>query len=283
MVNEQWDGKLTWPAFSGHVPGGEVAWRVLGSGLGLEGGDFCDLLSLQDGSSLAVCGDVCGRGSWAAADARMLRDALRQIASNERSLTRCLRRLNDRLIREWKDRPRTTFATACVAHLRSVDSGLHVIYASAGHPLPLVLRADRSITSTGQSSGLLGVFPDLPIETNHTILRPGDALILYTDGVADEIDPYDGSPSLADLIRSCAGASAQEIGDCVMLAAAEATTETKDDRAVLVIRAGDGDCPAENRNTSTTGATSSDPSENNPTSKQKPSRSTTRVLQAALT
>jgi phosphoserine phosphatase RsbU/P len=274
VVNKQWNGRLAWPAFSGRVPGGEVAWRALGSGLGLDGGDFCDLFSLEDGSSLAVCGDVCGRGSRAAADARMVRDALRQIAGNERSLRRCLRRLNNRLIREWKDRPRTTFVTACVAHLRPGDSVLHVAHASAGHPLPLVLRADRSIASTGQTSGLLGVFPDLPIETNHTILRPGDALILYTDGVADEIDPYGGCPSLADLIRGCAGASAQEIGDCVMLAAAEATAETKDDRAVLVIRAGDGDCPAEDRSASTSGVSFSDPTDDIPTSAQEPSERT---------
>ena len=171
--------------------------------------------------------------------------------------------------------PPTTFASSTAFATTARPS-------SSSHP---EREASCCCSSSWRStcSGLLGVFPDLPIETNHTILQPGDALILYTDGVADELDPYDGSPSLADLIRSCAGASAQEIGDCVMLAAAEATTETKDDRAVLVIRAGDGDCPAENRNTSTTGATSSDPTENTPTSKRKPSGSTTRVLQVALT
>ncbi len=228
-----------WPSFTGSVRGGQVAWRVCGRELRLEAGDFCDVVQLRDGSSLAICGDLGGRGPLVASDARTVRNLVRDIARHEVSLTRIVQRLNDRLIRTWADRPQTTFATAAFIRVREAEGGLHVVSASAGHPMPLVLRTDRSLAFLGRPGHLLGVFPDMPVELSHTVLRPGDAIILYTDSVIGGRDPFEGVPSLADLVCGCAGAPAGDIGDCVMLAVAESTTGEGGERAVLVIRAGD--------------------------------------------
>lgn len=228
-----------WPSFTGRIDGGEVAWRTYGHGFPTESGDFCDMVRLGDGTAVAVCGDVSGRGRQVAADARAVRDAFREIGQRRSALVPCIAALNDRLIRLWADRPRSMFATAAFVRVRPEASGLHVLGASAGHPLPLILRSDGTLSFLGQPGQLLGVFPDPVVPLSHTLLHPGDALILYTDGVVEALDPRDGTPSFAQLVRGCAGASPGNIGDCVMLALAEATTDRSDDRAILVIRADD--------------------------------------------
>lgn len=231
-------GRL-WPAFSARVEGGEVAWQTCGHGFSSENGDFCDLIRLGERSAVAVCGDVSGYGRQVAADARDVRDAFREIARRRVALAPSIASLNDRLIRLWADRPRSMFATAAFVRVQPEASGLHALGASAGHPLPLILRADGTLSFLGQPGQLLGVFHDPVVPLSHTVLYPGDALILYTDGIVDGLDLHDGTPSLAELVRGCAGASPRDIGDCVMLALAEATTDRMDDRAVLVIRADD--------------------------------------------
>jgi sigma-B regulation protein RsbU (phosphoserine phosphatase) len=60
-----------------------------------------------------------------------------------------------------------------------------VALACAGHPAPIVRRADGSAAPLDITGPLIGVFPQLQISTSIARLAPGDALILYTDGVSE--------------------------------------------------------------------------------------------------
>src|SRR5262249_1177062 len=77
------------------------------------------------------------------------------------------------------------FATAILARLGMRDGEVHVTIAAAGHPAALVSRASGKAEELGASGTLLGVFRDPRIEERTTVLRAGDGLALYTDGLSE--------------------------------------------------------------------------------------------------
>lgn len=132
------------------------------------------------------------------------------------------------------------FCTAAVARLRLVDDGIEVTLASASHPVPLLLRADGSITSVGRSGSLIGAFPTIACPLMVTMLRAGDALVLYTDGVTERRlnGSFLGEEGLAEVVAGAAGMRASGIADTVAAAVAATSTDpATDDMAVLVLRA----------------------------------------------
>jgi serine phosphatase RsbU (regulator of sigma subunit) len=115
-----------------------------------------------------------------------------------------------------------------------------VSLVQAGHPAPLVRRADGTVRSTEAVGQLLGVTedPELPLET--VDLRSGDALVLVTDGLLEARNPAGdmfGEERLADVLRSVSGpADAQALLDAVVGAVdAFARGVCDDDQAVLVL------------------------------------------------
>ena len=111
--------------------------------------------------------------------------------------------------------------------------------ASGGHPLPLILRADGRVETAGMPGTLLGILPDPEIRPQQLALRPGDSLILYTDGVieASPLDHRFGPEHFARCVGDCHGrapvAIARHIEDVVL----EVQGGTvRDDVAVLVLR-----------------------------------------------
>jgi serine phosphatase RsbU (regulator of sigma subunit) len=81
------------------------------------------------------------------------------------------------------------FATAILARVRFRAAHVEVTVAAAGHPAALVARADGEVVELGGPGTLLGVFADTEIEEASTILGPGDALTLYTDGLTEAHAP----------------------------------------------------------------------------------------------
>jgi serine phosphatase RsbU (regulator of sigma subunit) len=60
---------------------------------------------------------------------------------------------------------------------------LAVSFARAGHPNPILLTRKGEAQSLEADGGLLGIFPDDTYANGHTLIRPGDRLFLFTDGV----------------------------------------------------------------------------------------------------
>jgi sigma-B regulation protein RsbU (phosphoserine phosphatase) len=90
-----------------------------------------------------------------------------------------LRRLNERLIDQ--NLSHSTFATALYGTI-DVDT-LQVHVSRAGHPHPIVLRAEGGTETLRVEGSLLGIFPDETYGTCSTQLRSGDRMIVYTDGL----------------------------------------------------------------------------------------------------
>jgi anti-sigma regulatory factor (Ser/Thr protein kinase) len=100
------------------------------------------------------------------------------------------------------------------------------------------VRADGSVEEVGSSGLLLGLWPDPKITSVPVELGPGDALVLYTDGVTDARAPEMilGPADMADLLRGSAGAPAPEIARRIERAVTEgAEHEPRDDIALLVL------------------------------------------------
>jgi sigma-B regulation protein RsbU (phosphoserine phosphatase) len=156
-----------------------------------------------------------------------------------------LSRLNETLLRQAVD---DRFLTAVLARLEPGAEWVGVELASGGHPPALVLRDDESVTVLDASTGtLLGMLADTDLRTVPVTLRPGDALVLYTDGVIEARDAAGeqfGQDRLVALLATCAGRSAAGIARRVELAALAHSVDLADDMAVVVIRAtGHRDAP----------------------------------------
>ena len=84
---------------------------------------------------------------------------------------------------------RDLFCTACYATLSRTGPAWELQVAAAGHPLPIVARADETI-SVGRPGTLLGVFDEPRRCTWSDRLVAGDVVVFYTDGVTDLPPPF---------------------------------------------------------------------------------------------
>ncbi|MEX2195065.1 MAG: SpoIIE family protein phosphatase [Thermoleophilaceae bacterium] len=223
-----------------HLPdiaGLEVAARYRAAGEGNEvGGDFYDLFDTGDARWAVVIGDVCGKGADAAATTALARYTLRAAAMRERRPGRVLEQLNEALLRQRDDRQFCTVAYA------SVDVGAHgaeLTVACGGHPAPVVVRRDGGVEITPCGGTLLGVVGDPELAEAAVGLSPGDAIVLYTDGVTEARTPDGlfGTDRLVTVAGGAAGRSATEIARRIEEAAASG--ELRDDLAIVVLRVPD--------------------------------------------
>jgi GAF domain-containing protein len=218
------------------IPGIEVAARYRAAGEGTEvGGDFYDVFGLGKGAWAVMIGDVCGKGTEAAAVTGLARHTLRTAAMTEWRPRRVLLILNDALVRDEIDE----YCTAAFARLVWVGAHVRVTLACAGHPPPLFMRADGGVGVAGQPGTLLGVFPDPELATAVLDLQPGDALLFYTDGVTESRRPGAGlsEEALHALLAGRTGDSAEQIADAVEEAAVAAQPGgPRDDIALVCLR-----------------------------------------------
>jgi len=225
------------------IDGIEIAARFESAGMGEVSGDFYDAFEVPRGGAWCVSvGDVCGKGARAAAMTSRARYTIRAAAQHNERPSAVLTELDDALRRddEQRDDAGESFCTAVLATLRPAVSGLHVEVACGGHPLPLVVRRDGSVAECGVPGTVLGAFSrsELALTDCRIELEPGDALVLYTDGLPDAYGPegFFGDTRLRHA-ASAGGASAQALVDAVVdEAMAFSRGVLRDDLAVFVVR-----------------------------------------------
>jgi PAS domain S-box-containing protein len=225
-----------------HLPGIariELAARFRPAGAGMQvGGDFYDVFDARDDDWCIVVGDVCGKGAEAAALTALTRYTARAAATYESSPAGVLRVLNGALLHQRGD---FRFTTLAFCELSVAEEPCRLRAASAGHPRPLLLRADGSARAVGAAGPLLGVVPDAAFSEEELELDDGDVLVLYTDGLTDAYAP-DRMLVEADLLaalQDCAGLSAGEVALHIeRVALGDNGGEPRDDIAILVARIG---------------------------------------------
>ena len=220
------------------IPGLDVAAMYVPFGDGIVvGGDLYDLFAAGADRWLALIGDVCGHGSRAAAIGNSVRHAVRVAAMHDPRPSRVLD-VVDRILLDRADD--AEFCTACVVALERDGDGFRLVASSAGHPLPIVVRADGDLEPVGAHGTLLGAFDDATRRDVVGRLHVGDTLVLFTDGLEERRcgDAFFGDDAFATVMRASAGASADELVERLRVALRDfGTAAFADDVAVLALQA----------------------------------------------
>lgn len=200
------------------------------------GGDFYDVFPHGDGSWGMVVGDVSGKGPEAAAVMGLAAHTIRAVARYESRPSAVLMALNDILLAAERV-PSDRFCTACELRLHTEPDHVRVTIALAGHPAPLVVRADGRVEPAGRPGTLLGSFSDPQLHDILVDLAPGDVLVAFTDGLIErrELSMAEGTERLERVLARCGGLTSDAI---VATVEADLTRSTplEDDVAILVIR-----------------------------------------------
>jgi PAS domain S-box-containing protein len=213
------------------VPGFDLAAEYWPAGGTMEvGGDFYDAFDRPGGALGLVVGDVCGKGAEAAAVMGIARHTVRAAGVREDRPSAILEVLNEALLRDQTD----LFCTACDVRLRPLGDVARIAVCLAGHYAPIVLRRDGTTERIGKPGSLLGVLPAVRLHDVQGELQPGDALVLFTDGLVEE-----RGKSLEDelvaMVSAHAGRSAAELVAAVQEWHVRTLSSAHGDDAVVLV------------------------------------------------
>ncbi|SNX64994.1 serine phosphatase RsbU (regulator of sigma subunit) [Streptomyces sp. TLI_55] len=219
-----------------HIPprmaGCDIATRYLpGTLLGRVGGDWFDSVKLPGARTALVVGDVMGHGLNSAAMMGQLRTAVQTMAAMDLPPAQLLRNLDD-LAQRLGD---SYLATCLYAVYDPIASEVHI--ANAGHIPPVIVHAEDGRSElldlpTGAPIGVGGV----PFEAVRVRVRPGDRLVMCTDGLV-EVRGEDIGVGLATLCESAAHPAASMDDACdTIIRALNTCGGRKDDVALLMAR-----------------------------------------------
>jgi Stage II sporulation protein E (SpoIIE) len=158
------------------------------------GGDFFQVIALDDGGALIALGDVSGKGLKAAMTVSLIVGTLRTLAEYTHSPAEILRGLNRRLL----GRTDGGFVTCSIAR---IDPDGETTLANAGHLAPFCDREELPVSG----SLPLGVATDADYDERIFALHEGETLIFYTDGILEARNSSGelyGFDRLAALVRS---------------------------------------------------------------------------------
>lgn len=149
------------------------------------GGDFYDWVALRDGRYGLLVADVSGKGVAAAFFMAVSRTVLLDLASAGHGPAEVLRQANDLLCQR---NPLQLFVTVCYGIFDPATG--HWVYASAGHPAPMVRRQSGTVEFLPLHHDIaLGVMPEAAYTEVHASIACPEVLLLYTDGVSESISP----------------------------------------------------------------------------------------------
>ena len=149
------------------------------------GGDFYDFIELPGEEVGLVVADVSGKGVPAAFFMAVARTNLRGLAADHSTPGACLAQVNELLCAQ---NPMDLFVTVFYCMLDPVTGVLR--YANGGHNPPYLRRANGSVEALNGVGGLvLGAMPGVEYPEHAVQLRPGDRLVLFTDGVTEAFNP----------------------------------------------------------------------------------------------
>jgi serine phosphatase RsbU (regulator of sigma subunit)/class 3 adenylate cyclase len=230
------------PTHSPNIPGYEVSGVLLPARE--TSGDFYDFIDLEDGNLAVVIADVGDKGAGAALYMAMSRTLIRTYAGeNKLEPAQVIQQVNRRLL---SDTQHGIFLTVVLGVLNPKQGTF--TYVNAGHNPPYLLsRSDQGIQKSqlDKTGTLVGIFSENTWEAKQITLKPGEALVLFTDGITeaqDESGAFYGSQRLVASLERGFSASAEEFRNNILqnLSAFTGSAERLDDITLIVISRKEG-------------------------------------------
>jgi len=217
------------------IPGWEIGvrWRPAMQ----VGGDFYDAIPIDENHLGLVVADVSDKGLPAALTMTVARTLIHAAAQSGTSPSETLQHVNRMLVESSNE---GLFVTVFYAVLDTQTGEL--VYTNAGHNLPLLLRKNNSQLLWLEKGAMpLGVDAGLVLENKTLQIRPGDHLVMYTDGVTEARSPVDaifGEGRLYGLLRTYSWQDDLPLIEMLdsKLLEFQATAQPSDDVTIYVVR-----------------------------------------------
>ena len=200
------------------------------------GGDFYDILPLEDGRLVVTVGDVAGKGSPAALLMALLLAMMRTLVDEKLEPAELVTRLNVQVSRHA---PGSRFITLFYA-VYDPATGM-LTYVNAGHTQPLLMRNSGAVERLTEGGIALGMFEHSRYQTGSTSIQPNELIAIYSDGITEAEDPS-GRPfdeaGLESVLKSNRALEISEVGKSVVRAIERYTADTRlaDDLTILLLR-----------------------------------------------
>jgi two-component system NtrC family sensor kinase len=201
------------------------------------GGDFYDVFCLDEDRLGIVVADVSGKGVPAALFMVLVRTVLQELALRDMAPGACLAEANRQLIMR---NPLSLFVTVIYGIL-DARTGLFT-YCSGGHVMPYLLRAGGRVeVVTASASPVVGLIENANYRDLMITLKPGDGLLMVTDGVAECFNGAGeafGEERLLAMLSSAGSIAIDGLLDTLIaeLDQFAAGTQASDDVTALVVR-----------------------------------------------
>ncbi len=196
------------------------------------GGDWYDVVDLDDGRIALIVGDCVGHGLAAAAVMGQVRSACRALLFDNPSPGAALAGMD-----RFAARLPGAQCTTAVCAVLNPDTG-ELVYSSAGHPPPMLVHADGTTQMLDDAHTIaLGIRPDWSRPEAHVTVPARSTLLLYTDGLVERRrSPWeDGISRAAALVQDGRGSTLDDLANQIMSGLAP-SGGYQDDVAVLLYR-----------------------------------------------
>jgi len=170
------------PTHTGHFG----PWEVFGSVVPARsvGGDAFDYFTLGAGRFAVAIADVSGKGIPAALMASNMQASLRAFCDGRNTIREAMRHLNESIARSATAGQFVTLVYAEVDFERG-----RLFYSNAGHNYPLLRRSGNELVELRAGGLPLGIMEQTEFEVGEMPFEPGDALLLYSDGISEALNP----------------------------------------------------------------------------------------------
>lgn len=201
------------------------------------GGDLYNFFFLDDNRLCFAIGDVSGKGIPASLFMAVTQTLLKANANKDFHPGEIITAMNVPLA---QDNEMSMFVTYFLAII-DLRNGV-IEYSNAGHNPPFILKHDRNVEKLSTLHGMpLGVIEDVTYENSRLTLKPGDAIVLYTDGVTEAMnrDNHEfGEPALMKILQDNVDAPARQVIEHIMGGVKVHTGghEQSDDITILALR-----------------------------------------------
>ncbi len=199
------------------------------------GGDFYDFFMLDKKHLGLVIADVSGKGVPAAMLMAVAKTLIRNFALMKLSIDDVFKKTNNLICGNDET---NMFITAFIGSL-NLETGV-LQYVNAGHNLPLIFNKEKIEFANIKTGVVLGVIENYEYKTGELEIKPGDKLLLYTDGVTEcknDKNGFFGDSRFKDLIKKNTDYDPKALINSVYdeLKAFADTTEQSDDITMLCV------------------------------------------------